>query len=495
MKLATKLALWLGSLALIAICTLSPFVFKFDFFSSREAISIALRNSTNPIDILANIVLFLPLGFSSYGLIFRRPKHNILLCLISIGLMSISTSLLIEIAQLFIPGRYPTLSDIICNGLGGFLGGFYASQLSSHPKNIFSIRISKKIYIAAYLAYFISIYMGLFLFANQIKISNWQTSYPLTIGNDATRENPWLGEASNIFMFNSALGPDSIRQLFDFKIDSNSYTSLEFYCLADQEVYKKNSHLSSKLDLCNQTPNTKEIHDNKNHNYWHVIDRRKDVFSKNIESNSAFTLALKIKSKFNRDFGVVLSIAEDLDHANFVLGMQQNRLTCRIRSPLSGVSGMTPELVINHYIQNFVDQTIIIVYDGFSFHIFKNTISQQKQVSLLAGLYFLQPLSRIYQQWRLELLNFDLYKWLFITFTFAPAVFLFELLNITGKIHSFREMILYTIGISILALTISRVYVGSLNVWWAEFIEALGVILLCWLGIKLYFMTLKKYLL
>lgn len=130
-KLVMIVALWLGSLTLIAISTLSPFTFNFQDLNLKDVIRLGIRNPTNPIDILANIILFLPLGFSSYTLISRLPRHKALLCLMSIGLISTSISLLVEVAQLFLPGRYPTLSDIIFNGLGGFLGGLYALQLSS----------------------------------------------------------------------------------------------------------------------------------------------------------------------------------------------------------------------------------------------------------------------------------------------------------------------------------------------------------------------------
>lgn len=154
---------------------------------------------------------------------------------------------------------------------------------------------------------------------------------------------------------------------------------------------------------------------------------------------------------------------------------------------------MTPEFVMHDENLNFIDQNIVIVYDGISFHIYQNHLNQDKQVSLLAGLYFMQPLSKIYREWRLALLSFDLYKGLFIAFTFAPAIVLFELQQATGQINTVREISQYVIGISILAALISRVYTSSLNIWLFEYIEVLAILLCCWLGTKLYFITLKKY--
>lgn len=491
-KLVMIVALWLGSLTLIAISTLSPFTFNFQDLNLKDAIRLGIQNPTNPIDILANIILFLPLGFSSYALTSRLPRHKALLCLMSIGLISTSTSLLVEVAQLFLPGRYPTLSDIIFNGLGGFLGGLYALQLLTPKPKRFSIRLNKKICIVAFLGYFISIYLGLYIFASQIQISNWQTSYPLTIGNTATGKNPWLGKASNILMFDSALTSDSIEPLLDFKLDSTSYESLAFSCLLEPDIAEQ-YRLPSELDSCENASPQPKLHPKADNDFWYLVESSNVDFISRMKSNTAFTIALKIKSKFNKGFGVVLAIAEDIDHANFILGIQANRLTSRIRFPLSGVSGMTPEFIMHDENLNFIDQNIVIVYDGISFHIYQNHLNQDKQVSLLAGLYFMQPLSKIYREWRLALLSFDLYKGLFIAFTFAPAIVLFELQQATGQINTAREISQYVIGISILAALISRVYTSSLNIWLFEYIEVLAMLFFYWFGTKLYFITLEKY--
>ncbi len=68
-------------------------------------------------DVLVNLVGFLPLGFllgvwaSSRG---RRPWFAVLAV--------IGTSLAIEVLQVAIPLRYPTVNDLIFNTLGGSAG-------------------------------------------------------------------------------------------------------------------------------------------------------------------------------------------------------------------------------------------------------------------------------------------------------------------------------------------------------------------------------------
>ncbi|KAI9131652.1 VanZ family protein [Acaryochloris sp. CCMEE 5410] len=490
-KLVMTVALWLGALTLITISTLSPFTFNLQDLNLKDAISLGIQNATNPIDIVANIILFLPLGFSSYALTLRLPRRKTVLCLVSIGVLSTSISLLVETAQLFLPGRFPTLSDIVFNGLGGFLGGFFARQLSMPKDQRFPTKLNKTVFLIAFLGYFLSIYVGLSLFTRQIQLSNWQTSYPLTIGNTATGKHPWLGKASNLLFFDSALTADSIEPLLNSKLDANSYESLAFSCLLEPDIIES-THLPSDLNLCENPSPQKKLHPQADNDVWYLVESSNLDFINRIKSNKAFTITLKIKSKFNRGFGVVLALGEDIDHANFIFGIQAKRLTIRIRFPLSGLAGMAPEIVIHDDNLNFIDQTIVMVYDGISFHIYQNEITQTRQVSLLSGLYFMQPLSTIYREWRLELLNFDLYKWLFIAFTFTPATILFERLQATGQINTSRELSQYVIGISIFAALIARVYTSSLNFWLFEWIEVLAIILFCWFGTKLYFITLKK---
>jgi glycopeptide antibiotics resistance protein len=90
-------------------------LFPFDF---RIPAKIQIKILTNLADFMANIVLFIPIGFLFK--LSRRPGKDAL-CLnpLFLGfLLSIS----IEFTQLFIPGRYTQLSDVFTNGLGAWLG-------------------------------------------------------------------------------------------------------------------------------------------------------------------------------------------------------------------------------------------------------------------------------------------------------------------------------------------------------------------------------------
>src|SRR5689334_8184851 len=73
---------------------------------------------TNWFDIGANICLFVPLGFV-YRLGSTAPGSPARLQAWCFGA---AVSLGLELTQLFLPGRYPCLSDVLANSLGMWLG-------------------------------------------------------------------------------------------------------------------------------------------------------------------------------------------------------------------------------------------------------------------------------------------------------------------------------------------------------------------------------------
>lgn len=69
------------------------------------------------IEFLANVVLFLPMGFLLTLLLRRACVGTILSVLVSIA---------VEIAQLHIPDRQSSLRDVVSNTIGAVLGAFVA---------------------------------------------------------------------------------------------------------------------------------------------------------------------------------------------------------------------------------------------------------------------------------------------------------------------------------------------------------------------------------
>lgn len=98
-------------LAVSAVITLAPF---------RPAWPHAIRLAwtSPPFDLVTNVLLFLPIGFVWPLAAGRRPRAQ----LAAVGIAGALASAALEAAQVFLPGRYPSLIDVATNGAGAVLG-------------------------------------------------------------------------------------------------------------------------------------------------------------------------------------------------------------------------------------------------------------------------------------------------------------------------------------------------------------------------------------
>lgn len=80
------------------------------------------QQSAVVLEILANVALFVPVGLL---LAFAAPRLRLWQVTLAGGLMSV----LIETVQGLMPSRFPTLSDVIANTTGTFLGALVTAVL------------------------------------------------------------------------------------------------------------------------------------------------------------------------------------------------------------------------------------------------------------------------------------------------------------------------------------------------------------------------------
>ncbi|MFC1880621.1 VanZ family protein [Thermodesulfobacteriota bacterium] len=105
-------ALLLYIVIVVVLITLIPFEF-------RIPDKIQFSWETYPEDFFANIILFLPVGFI-FKLSRRANQDRFCINALIFGTL---LSVAIEFAQLFVPGRYTSIIDVITNGSGAWLGG------------------------------------------------------------------------------------------------------------------------------------------------------------------------------------------------------------------------------------------------------------------------------------------------------------------------------------------------------------------------------------
>lgn len=112
--------LFLGYLAaVVAVITLAPFQFATPaHFSAAWMVT----DGGWATDAILNVVLFLPLGFLWQRMTGRQP--------IAALLLGLAVGASIESAQLFLAPRYSTMSDLLANGSGAWLGAIASASLT-----------------------------------------------------------------------------------------------------------------------------------------------------------------------------------------------------------------------------------------------------------------------------------------------------------------------------------------------------------------------------
>jgi glycopeptide antibiotics resistance protein len=84
---------------------------------------------TMAVDVLLNVLLFMPFGVSLTRRLTSRRRLPRLMSLAVVFGTCFTVSYTIEVLQQFLPGRAPTLRDVLANSGGGVLGwaGFHGS--------------------------------------------------------------------------------------------------------------------------------------------------------------------------------------------------------------------------------------------------------------------------------------------------------------------------------------------------------------------------------
>src|SRR5690606_32319677 len=114
--------LLLAVVALIAYGSLYPFNFKPDAIEGGvlQALSKLSWARAGRSDHIANVLLYLPLGFCLFLLLASRLSRPA--SIIVATLLGASLSLMVEIAQVYVSARVPSLKDLALNTLGASLG-------------------------------------------------------------------------------------------------------------------------------------------------------------------------------------------------------------------------------------------------------------------------------------------------------------------------------------------------------------------------------------
>ncbi|MEA5625965.1 VanZ family protein [Nostoc sp. UHCC 0251] len=375
------------SVLAVLIATLYPFNFDFSGNLSIQAIISNFDNASSFEDLVNNILLFMPLGFSSNALLQKiniKPIRKFFTLII----ISTSLSVTVEILQMFLPSRSPTPADIINNTIGGILGGicFYIWNSQSFIYILSSVENSrlknstKKISLL-FLGYILLSFIVLIPWQITTNLSNWNLAYPLLIGNEKTGDKPWQGYITEIHIADKAFPENEVSQFFDGKkyLDIIGDHLIASYKLSDQRGYQdRTGQLPELLSQGHLT----NIQDGKSvalsSSYWLKTGNPTTFLTKKIRKTSQFTIITTIATADTTQTGParIISLSSGILRRNFTLGQQGNNLDLRIRTPITGENATDIKLSIPDIFIDTNFHDIVITYSQGNIQVYLDKLQK-----------------------------------------------------------------------------------------------------------------------
>ncbi|MDZ8226042.1 VanZ family protein [Nostoc sp. ChiVER01] len=382
------------SIVLVLLATLYPFNFSIPDSFSIPKFFANFNNASNFQDQVNNFLLFMPLGFGLTRLLQKRKiKTGVQVFIVT--LVSASLSFTVEGLQIFLPSRMPTPSDIMNNSIGGFIGFicFYLWNNQSFKKTIAQIENSRasrsnKQIIIFFIGYIFLTFLISLLWQNTIILSNWDRNYPLLIGNEQTRDRPWQGYISEIYIADRAISKNGVVQgLADSSYFNNLGNSLiANYQFKGKCCYKEQTGQLPELLWQGQPSDAQEgkgVFLSSSH--WLQTATPVTTLSKRISKTSEFTLSTTLATTNLEQFGParIISISGTSLRRNLTLGQQGNDLDLRLRTPITGENGADLRLNIPNIFKDTKLHHIVITYSRATIQVYVDNLQNFYSLNLL----------------------------------------------------------------------------------------------------------------
>jgi len=425
----------------VLVTTLFPFDFTLKENFSFQIVAANFHHPSNLNDWLKNILLFFPFGLSFTGLI-QKTKLGFLRSLLLVSIASAGLSLTVEVLQVFLPDRSPTISDLASNSLGGLLGFICFHFLRPKITEVAAILLktsrtwwSTPIFAVAFVGYIILSFLLTIALQNSTNLSNWNSTFPLLLGNEATGDRPWQGFVSEVYIADRAISGEEVTRLFT---EQSSFSEMRnslvaSYRFTDQANYPdRTKHLRdlSWQGLPSDVVDSRGVFLNSDH--WLATSTSAALMTQKIRKTSQFTLSATVATANITQTGParIVSLSGSPYDRNFTLGQEGTHLVFRLRTPITGDNGINPELVIPDVFTDTGIRHLIISYDGSSMRFYVNKVDNLYSLSLTPEVtvfrYFLVDLLH-FDNWKINLKKFhiQIYKLLYYGIIFIPlGVFL-----------------------------------------------------------------------
>jgi glycopeptide antibiotics resistance protein len=456
----------MGGLLLVLYTTLFPFDFLFKEMANPSIDWRFPKPGLN--DWFRNILLFIPASAGLTCLVLPREKRGErhasfgggMVTLLAVLAAGFGLSFIIELLQLFLAVRASSLSDLVANVVGTFLGFLcfwvsgnkilsYASTLVEKSKAHL-----KRLAVPAFVGYALLAFLISLLLQNGTHLSNWDQTYPLVLGNEQTGDRPWQGYISELYIADRAISSEEIALAFanqgpDAEVENSLLASYQFAGEAglsrEAIYYDQTGHLPALH--WQGTPDGARGRASASGrpppqswgglrggggvflapDHWLKTATSVDFVTQMLSRSSQFTLSATVAAANTEQSGParIVSISNDPFHRNFTLGQAGTDLSHRRRTPVTGQNATEPEMSVPDVFVDTTPHHLIVTYDGVTIGIYIDDLQRSYTFNFSPEVTLFRYLLPV-DSWRIRLnaANIWIYKLLYYGLIFIPLGFL-----------------------------------------------------------------------
>jgi VanZ family protein len=354
---------WLAGWTLcVVIATLYPF----DFGPAEKEARYTIRGDTlrlsDAVDIGLNVLLFVPVGALLSHIGQRRMRTWLPIAALA-GIGALLMSGVVESLQAYLPFRDSSLIDLLSNAAGGVVGAAAHQRWRSQAARLRDT-ISPAVLTVATLALTIAALALSALLQRQTRLSDWSPDYPLLIGNEDTGDRPWRGRVFSFEVTDGATPRTSLRQFADGGGVALGGTRVAAVDLSGAGPYRDETGRLPVLEWTTFRRNGRAIQPHGPP--WLRTRGPASDLARRIRETNTFTLYVRCATHDPHQSGParILSNSASRSHRNFTLGQEGRNLVIRVRTPLTGQNGATPEAVVGDVFTDSQPRELLVTYDG-----------------------------------------------------------------------------------------------------------------------------------
>lgn len=363
------------SVLLVILATLIPFNFSIHFPSIKEVLKEFIKPSTTFYDFTANILLFVPFGVGLASHFRRYEQVRLDKFKIAVAL-SLGLSLTVEILQVFLPTRDPSLVDIFTNTIGGALGywAFQQWRVRLIEQFLTLIQVIRPYLSLQRLLILLTVYTAVILIGSTALqktgyLGNWDPNFPLIIGNERTGDRPWRGSVSDLYFGDRALSATEVAELLSGKQPPEilgNFLMAAYQLMGSGNYQDQTGNLPNLVWQGSPPPIEANTPALLSPDHWLTTETPATSLTQKIRKTSQFTMVTTIATDDTNQVGPsrAISLSADTGRRNFTLGQQNSHLVFRFRTPLSGENAASPQMLFPDILADKNPHRLVITYGG-----------------------------------------------------------------------------------------------------------------------------------